>query len=162
MPDPSPTARLDRDLLRRAFPAGFLAVPGLATVGGWRCAGIGVHVGEPVWFTETPQERRLCSHLSGVIDVNIAEGDMLPLVDPADAGSWTIVIRDLAVACGLDVKGATGFAWWWTGRTWALTVTRENGPVEWHSRDDDEIADEDNPALALTLARIAVRERDGR
>jgi hypothetical protein len=130
MPPDSPTACLDRDLLRRAWPDGFLAVPGLATVGGWRCyradgpepiaewikGGPGglaptrfrLYNGrdwcrhdeyQPLWEPEDP--RHACD-----------DGDLLPLVDPADVGSFAILLRDLAVALYPDLvtRTITGLA----------------------------------------------------
>ena len=90
-------------------------------------------------------------------------------MDPADVGSWAILLHDLAVACGLDVTGATGFAWWRNddeGWGWRLDVVKPLGgckvdlPNDIHP--DDVGPYDDDPARALVLARIDAREREGR
>ena len=194
MSDPSPTACLDLDLLRRAY-GDFLAVPGLATVGGWRC--YRADGPEPIaeWIKGAPGElaptrfrlyngrdwcRRDEYHMGWEPeDPRHAcdDGDLLPLVDPSDPGSWAILLRDLAVAAGLNVTGATGFAWERRDSpyrdlvvrpAWRLVLCGAYGIFGHHLCGDDVLVDGQSvvsvrdPALALVLDRISIREQTGR
>jgi hypothetical protein len=161
------TACLDRDLLRRAY-GDFLAVPGLATVGGWRCV---QGPKAPLWHKMTRDHGATLIGSVG-LDAFCVPGDLLPLVDPADAGSWAILLRDLAVAAEpawADVAvnltwhaspmppGGPRWCWYLGHEEFRAESGRSAGDIM-----DPFITDESDPARALVLARIAVREREGR
>ncbi len=109
------------ELLRRAWPDGYLAMRGVATIGNWSCVYVGEsrdEKNEPmpgkrhaIWryFTgwelacslgEAPDWRYRPSNLdAGVPAARVAEiDDLLPVVDPSETATWACLLRDLAEA----------------------------------------------------------------
>lgn len=108
----------DQSLLRRAWPAGFLAVPGLATVGGWRCVSAATGAILPAHFARLYRDKgglergslfpaRPMPVFSGA---DLLGGDLLPAVDPEDRASWAVLLADVAEAGGLSVADAIGLS----------------------------------------------------
>jgi hypothetical protein len=187
---------IDRELLRKAYPNGFLAMRGVQTVCGWTClfadtnpyggdhVAVGFHhTGEECRLTCWPDGRVLpCSSerhghplpLSN-LERRLCEGDLLPDVDPEDVATWACCLADLAEALDLvnpslpKYDFVTGHAWrsnawehdfhgdkfrWW------IDVHTSAGHA-WSHR-FDELETTRDPALALVLARIQLREKEGR
>lgn len=114
---------VDRELLWRAYPDGFLAGDGVGTVGGWRCVEVAPF--GSVWsgrqvdgyryailggdVTKDPDgmyERRSDWRLGmDTFRAAIDLGDLLPNVDPADTATWACVKQDLANALGWPFDG---------------------------------------------------------
>lgn len=161
---------IDRELLWRAWPEGHLAMRGVQTLGHWQCrwAAMGGRFGEFIRAEGNlvPSEtglgpiRRIIvnSHEATRDDQGEhARGDLLPLVDPADIATWSCLLQDLGSALGLP--RALGYRWFGgPGTGWELhAFTRD----EVHRHDGAPFIDidTDDPALALVLARIQLREK---
>ncbi len=159
---------VDRDLLRKAYPSGWLATEGILSVGGWRCLGAGNEDGS-VWSTgaDAPSfDITARGYVSWAFRIDLAEvrrliaaGYLLPRIDPAETATWACVKADLAKALwgGREPIEVT------FGRTrhgeWELSL--HANPADMHMIDFDHIfrVDTDDPALALVLARIQLREQ---
>lgn len=154
---------IDRELLWKAWPDGYLAMRGVQTIGHWQCrwSAMAGRFGE---FTRA--EGNLVQGDTGLgpirrIIVNGAEpatrddegehtrGDLLPNIDPTDRATWACLLHDLGTSIG------------WT-ETWAL----EHWPADgaWVLCGPNEIRhafefETNDPALALVLARIQTREK---
>ena len=141
----------DRELLRRAWPDGFLAMRGVGTVGGYDCipdrdGGLhwfprsGVpHMPAGNWYSEDGTHPR------------IKDGDLLPNVDPTDIPTWAGVLADLATAVGQGPRWPRGLTWVMAKPYWRLMFFDRVG----HTFYD---IDTNDPAEALVRARIQIRE----
>lgn len=164
---------IDRELLWKAWPDGYLARRGVSTVGGWLYDGFrwrkqSTNV-EGAYLRQTPPEPG-----------EIRSGDLLPAVDPADTATWATLLLDLADARGWTGGDSSPVV---TGLTWV--DVRDHGVTSWvlrvhfglhwdhhrgrhvvhetytfgSTRDSDmEIYD---PTLALVRARIQCRRHWG-
>jgi hypothetical protein len=161
----------DRDLLRAAWPDGYLPMRGVRTVEGWTC----VRGGDgSLWLApEEHEARRLgpwpiygfvggkpCHDLG---DAHAA-GDLLPAVDPADPATWACLLHDLADAtwptrnakCRSDVWLRQGTRGGWV--VCAAFLTEEM--YVFTLQEPVEIEPTDDPAFALVRIRACLRERD--
>lgn len=125
-----------RALLRRAYPAGFLAARGVTTVGGWTCVRVRNEdetvvglVGLAAWmlyaegygflgpcFTAIHRGDYIGVAGASVEDGMVQDrihaaflaGDLLPLPDPADPATWACLLADLG---GHGDDPGIGYAW---------------------------------------------------
>lgn len=96
----------DLDLLFAAYPKGYLARPGVRTLGGWTCVEVkaaGTEDETHGWVR--PDEHPEYGHVYGihvlVPDRNVGRGDFLPALDPfADVATWACALADLATRLG--------------------------------------------------------------
>ncbi len=138
---------IDLDLLRKAWPEGFLAMQGVSTVGGWIFVNIcWANLGDGQSFTSRHDQAA------------VSAGDLLPNVDPADTATWACLLRDLADAAG---SSSLNLVWMRKDRAhypeghrvmWILKNEREDGCIRCF------YIDTDDPAEALVLARIQLRK----
>lgn len=155
---------IDHELLRKAWPEGLIAQRGVTTVEGW------VFSSHCVIFSEHGLSRRRVSPRTSVIihhpakssdEVQgwIDDGDLLPNVNPLDTATWACLLRDLAIAAsgltfnhtGLDcIWERRGACWMFSWRSYSgfqgSTLFTFHDPIE-------------DPALALVLARIQLRQQ---
>lgn len=152
--------KVDRELLWKAYPDGYLAMRGVETVGGWQCVGCGewgsnwLHVGTGTGMFPL--------HAPGFPDFEQAKaaGRLLPSLDPtSDPATWACVKRDLAIAVGAppDVIRVS-----WRRQmnlsagpiyTWALTWSQDG------ARGHRFNLDIGHHATALATLRAQLRER---
>jgi hypothetical protein len=160
---------VDRELLWKAWPDGYLAMRGVQTLGHWQCrwAAMGGRFGEFIRAegnlvqgeTGLGTIRRIIVHSSEATRDDQGEharGDLLPLVDPTDTATWACLLQDLASALGLP----QGFGYRWFGcpsTGWELHVFTPDGVQRVDGAPFIDI-DASDPALALVLARIQLRE----
>lgn len=156
---------IDRDLLWKAWPDGYLAMRGVQTVGDYTylADGVWVEIGSisnPT-VAVVPFEWR-CSETiqAGEEDTQalLERGDFLPNVDPTDAATWGCLLYDLGAALyqgnGVDPDIAPGGLLWrpHRGDRWILEdIEGDIGHMNVGQETDD-------PGLALVLARIQLRE----
>ncbi len=165
-----------KELLWKAWPKGYLAARGVRTVGGWTCMGL-VENEHKFWmradFWMAPDMISLygrCRDDGEILGYGNASplnvspwttarkaGDLLPNVDPADRATWACLLQDLAEAAfvrsseKLNPKRALDFHHWdgcWVVSNGVLVVQKFPN------------IDTDNPAEALVLARIQLREAE--
>lgn len=136
---------IDRDLLWKAWPDGFLVMRGVQSVGGYECVQDGVFI----------DNHGISAEVKGV---DPESGDLLPNVDPADVATWACLLQDLGEALyrgnDVDPEIAPGGLLWrpHRGDRWILEDINGNiGHLNVGQETDD-------PALALVLARIQLRE----
>lgn len=176
---------MKRDLLRRAWPKGYLAARGARTVGGWTCMGL-VENEHKFWmradFWVAPDMISLygrCRDDGEILGYGNASplnvspwttarkaGDLLPSVDPADRATWACLLADLAAAAGVPERPLQIPGLYQYKDGWGLNVTwqGDKGPEQlgmmvllpWGTYRF--AADTDDPTLALVLARIQLRE----
>lgn len=154
---------IPHELLWKAWPLGYVPIRGVATVDGYVCvAAAGLlrrfrREEDGAWVEGT------------TLDQNDA-GFLLPNVDPSDTATWACLLRDLAEAADgtgyiaggtLAYLGALwrrrsdpGVAWWWE----LIVHTSESGVV--FTQTHPFTLDTEDPAIALVLARIELRERE--
>lgn len=166
-----------RDLLQRAWPAGWLPVRGALTVSGWQ------FTSNCVIFTEygshkhdaEPLSRRIIHHESERhqdIEAWRVAGDLLPVVDRNDVATWACVLADLAKLIGLKGTHFMLYAPDNYGERWELMPDSWSGvelPVLYgdatHWKGVRELYPAfdhmtDSPELAVVLAIIVLRERE--
>ncbi len=182
---------IDRDLLRKAWPDGYLGMRGVRTVGNWQC----VWEDPPFeleggfsWLgslTFLPPSRRHSHPINGLaslvrgkrawtddeftwldlatsktverLDAAHEAGNLLPNVDPEDVATWACLLSDLAQAL-VGEDDVLDVAWRRaTSAHWRAAVTLGAGHRVLNYPFD---IDTDDPALALVLARIQMRERE--
>lgn len=143
-----------RALLWKAYPAGFLDVRGVFTLGGFLCTGINQRWLYPDAGGAPSGRKHDPSH--AIFEQYRLHGDLLPLPDPNDPATWACLLVDLWEACPAYVKGPapTGHTWHRFGRAWILSVVLCDG----RSLGGSFNIDTDDPAEALVRARIALRE----
>jgi hypothetical protein len=148
----------DRELLRRAWPDGYLAMRGVLTVGGWTCCG----VAPP---DDGDGEERVAwwhAHGGKRPALRMAEGDLLPAVDPADTATWACLLRDLADAVWPgEAAPVDRIALRGSGSIWRVVASFAGArPGVLHGAEAHfGIEPTDDPALALVRIRAALRER---
>ena len=180
--------QIDRDLLWKAYPDGYIAVLGLNTIGGFTCigevckgSGSGWHFIMNATNSCTMNGRCIVSsgdprRVRGIAGmIGGSEDDLLPNVDPSDTATWACLLDDMRRALGwLVAEGEVCNLWWgqppegppeWTSvhpRGWRLEryTDRARSSASQGFRFFD--IDTNDPALALVLARIQVREETGR
>lgn len=162
---------IDRELLWRAYPEGYLARRGVSTVGGWQCVAelrdVERRMDYAFWLKDdlvslyglselpafSPVGYGAASPLNMTpITTALKAGDLLPNVDPADVATWACLKADLVRAAKLNDEGELTFS----GRDgmWALsTINRYSG-----GRTITFVIDTDDPTLALVRARIQLQE----
>jgi len=155
---------VEKDLLRRAWPDGFLPMRGVGTLGGW------IFSSYCCIFSEYGFHQRQISprtsvvvHAPGannhIVQEWIDEGDLLPVVDPvADPATWACLLHDLALAIfkvsGVKPDLAPGGLLWRPHRGDRWILEEPNGTVG-HVMIGERTED---PARALVLARIQLQE----
>lgn len=147
--------KIDRELLRKAWPEGFLATKGVGTVGGWLFDG-------HRWLKISANTEGAYLRHTQPMPGEVRSGDLLPRVDPSDIATWACLKADLASASlsGMNVSldPSTGLTW----DNMGINPLRE-GVYKWVLRDGTR-----NPAqhfylptedqgLALVLGRIQLR-----
>lgn len=155
-------SNISRELLRKAWPEGYLAARGVTTIGGWHIYKTWdrVMVGEVgCGWTQPDEIDDLCECKSkGAFDRAFDAGDLLPSVDPEDAATWACLLKDLAMACFND-KNPLGSLEPLHGLTWVQT-----GQKSWELGDGRGVASKhfsietDDPGEALVFALIELRE----
>jgi hypothetical protein len=180
---------IDKALLWKAWPDGFLDARGVRTVGGWERNALG-------WMAP---EDRVHQHVAQVYTTGdlveaLKAGDLFPHMDPTDPATWACALRDLADACagtdtrtGMGKHGCVSFAWvqdltgsWrlygynlhervsfldWTVHSGAMLYFHTGVYDTSHpgpAKADRIIGEDADPVLALVLARAQVREETGR
>lgn len=172
---------IDKELLWKAWPDGYLAMRGVSTVDGWLCSG------EARWWHPDHSAEIVVDPMgltfvlnAGDLDHAVcrklhANGGLLPNVDPTDPATWACLLLDLARASNLlDAEHfpgrgrVTGLMW----ESLDLHGEPHKELSQWHLRAEGyhgfsrvnfhktrSIVDS---ALALVTARIYARERLGR
>jgi len=162
---------IEKKLLWKAWPCGYLARGGLETVGGWSCLcpenpvlwSLGVdepafHVWNGTIYHPFRCEKRWAKE-------RIKFGDLLPNVDPKDVATWACCLADLAQA--LDWPHYQNVGWWKLRAGWwhlhgsCCDETRQE-EGKFHSKSFRDLPETEDPALALVLARIQIREETGK
>ena len=184
------TAFTDRDKLREAFPAGYLALAGMPTIGGWRCT---LKQDDVVIFNDAGAAgacwmRFMDGHFDkgcqqshdpldrATVESFVAQGWLLPVIDPADPLAWAGALAELArLSCpewnwseytiiqwtnaplepidGDDTDTPTGLGVWWL-------VLENTGIHPSYARVVGAhyfCVDTDDPAAALVAAFIQLR-----
>jgi hypothetical protein len=150
---------IDRDLLWKAWPDGYLAMRGVGTVGGYQfCADKYGTVRCLPRAEDKTLPNRWAADGSITYEAARKRGDLLPNVDPDDVATWGCLLHDLGVALyrgnGVDPDIAPGGLLWrpHRGDRWILEDIEGNiGHMNVGQETDD-------PGLALVLARIQLRE----
>lgn len=171
---------IDRDLLRRAWPDGFLSARGVRTIGGWTCLGR-VLSADKFWkqadFWSAPDMTslygRVCSNgeivgYGSASPFNVTPwvdarrtGDLLPRVDPEDVATWACLLDDLARAADLPTEGRRVAFEKTAGcrrlKSWVVHSASFGVPRDTRSMP---LGMEDifDPAEALVRARVRLRE----
>ena len=173
----------DRKLLWKAWPDGYLAIRGVSTLNEYICVQPAGPVRLPLWchWENWDIILRRDSWFTGREESESAEalvkaGDLLPNVDPTDVATWACLLADLAEALG---QGRSEDGWEGYGvMKWSLSYHSEARRVgnivingNQTARTTLTVNGEDivlegvctgDPALALVLARIKIREEKGR
>lgn len=143
------------DLLRRAWPDGFLPVCGVRTRSGYQFISP-----SRVVHTNNAHEGGHLAHL----DVLARRGDLLPSVDPADTATWACLLLDLATAAKVEPLENLCLSWQRANATewqWVIDSRRARRNVNHVEYGFSTSITTENPALALVLARIELREKAG-
>lgn len=161
---------LARDVLRRAWPTGFLPIRGVRTVTNWTCCAAKSGDPKSIWINMSGVRVVLLApsgHIEGSRPederpiVNVNAGDMLPDVNPTDPATWAACLADLVWAKDTSSDPLALFyrAEGTDGRWWEL-LTKLRGERTLRSyRYDFQTED---PAQALALARARVRAETSR
>ena len=156
---------LDPDLLRQAWPYGYLLRQGLKTFGGWMYVGGGADISHYLHI-ETHilgYLRQNRFYVSGSPSFLLGDQpDLLPLVDVQETASWAVLKAELARAAwpGQDLFLWPDLAWtYWDedGGTWDLDALGSQGDTRTLVRSFSGIATKD-PAEALVLALVQLRQ----
>ena len=163
---------IDRKLLWKAWPEGFLPMRGASTVGGWVCIRTPAdcrYANPREWHFFAPfpvfragqHEASSTRRLEGdeAMEGVRQQGDPLPNVDPTDVATWACLLQDLeqallAQSAGVPSDHIPGGLLWrpHRGERWILEDV--NGNIG-HVNLDERAVD---PAMALVRARIQLRE----
>ncbi len=164
-----------KELLWKAWPDGYLAVRGVGTIAGWQCVrtpaeGVYANTVDHTWWLAPVTFGTNRAPFGGDIVVRSdrrvfgsvrQDGKLLPNVDPEDTATWACLLQELAEAAHVETGPYFGHH-----LRWEREVTRGWPPQSWWSltckfggsgRQFDGI-DTDDPAEALVLARIQLRE----
>lgn len=98
---------IDRELLWKAWPDGYVGMRGVSTVDGWTC--IEVQNGHSI-FRQHNDPLTVCvrgssDDVDSVSNAHRRRGDLLPNVDPTDHATWGCLLYDLARASIVRVAG---------------------------------------------------------
>ena len=159
---------IDEELLWKAWPDGYLAMGGVRSVEGF------VYMGDGVWVetesmangptaTVLPYEDRFSPNVQAGERDTLAcleAGYFLPNVDPEDIATWACLLADLAEAGGMTGRERLNLMW---RRQERPSYHPEHERVVWllysaYRSGRAFFIDTDDPALALVLARIDLRE----
>ncbi len=142
------------DLLRRAWPDGFLAMCGVSTTRGWLYDGFR-------WRKKSTSAQGAYLRQTAPEPGEIRSGDLLPNVDPADTATWASLLRDLAEAAGRGSEKSLAFARSEKG-LWGLyrvfDIYGDGVAADWIQLFSG--VDTENPTEALVRARIQLREAE--
>jgi len=165
---------IDRELLQQAWPEGFLASRGAFTLGEYVYMGLDCvdahlwgHIDEWDVVLKKNGDWRTGREETESAKALADGGDLLPNVDSTDVATWACLKADLHQATDqVRGRGASEYTWirtrdgaWWLGVYTCDEVDQEEGrcfPIRFPHLDTDD------PALALVLARIQIREEEGR
>ena len=140
----------DRKLLWRAWPDGYLAMRGVATVGGYQCVGV-AHTS--IWTIL--RESREIDHPD--VQIDIGRGLLLPNVDSTDTATWACLLKELDPRAVALRRIPPPY-----GPTWELWTQHADG--QHYAKRlflNDRLRqtfDIDDPAETLVRARIQRRE----
>ena len=158
---------LNPDLLRRAWPHGYLLRVGLRTVGGWLCTRTGANVSRFI-HSETQisgylDSGRFYSHGNPSFLIGDAT-DLLPNVDPTDVATWALLKTELALAVWSQYSvfvypDLTWTYWPEDGGVWDLDALGVVGEARALVRSFSDLNTKD-PAEALVLALISLRKHE--
>jgi len=104
---------IDKELLWRAYPDGYLAMRGVSSVEGWLCSGSNEKASH--WLNKVYTHETIL-HEGGPYHQSRDQGDLLPNVDPADAATWACLLQDLSSAVT------------WAGKPWGAASPTKNTP----------------------------------
>ncbi len=176
---------VSREMLWQAWPSGMLARRGVHTTDLWTCvfAEPDCHgVFKSIWRFGTDNELNVweddrcgfmgkCSMMPKGLSAEglIASGALIPDVDPSNVATWNCCLADLAEAvgckkpyavewCRVPIVPMRGDTEQWRLR-WTESSVGQMGLVPDPVRYFD--IDTDDPALALVLARVQLREKEG-
>jgi hypothetical protein len=164
---------IDIDLLKKAWPDGYLAMRGVQTIGGWVCQQNSLHRAEAdsmeltetephLFFTKNDMTGRYPQVDWAIIEQGGSycslvrtpfEQDLLPNVDPSDAATWACILQDLASAIPVTIENGAYWEHWPSDDLWVL-----GGPNDLRYAFTDILTED--PALAIVLARIQTREKN--
>ena len=146
---------IDKELLWKAWPLGYVPMRGVQTISGWTCYRVGED-GTAFWaHPRLPEER---------ITHGEKRYDLLPDVDPKDPAAWACLLADFARIAGLEEAST----WHWGYEEWVDIHTKEIDEKGWHlhsmpwassssgARFD---LDTQDPAEALVQALIMLQEK---
>jgi len=149
---------IEKELLWKAWPEGYLAIRGVGTIAGWQC------VKTDRTFTiyghrEAEAEIVFRDGMTSLHSSQAVErGDLLPNVDPTDIATWACLLQDLAQARGLS--DCFGLTWRrMTSTRWEVSGYERRGAV-FSCQSVEFNTDTYDPAEALVRARIQLRERN--
>lgn len=154
---------IDLDLLKRAWPKGYLPIRGLLTRKGWQCVNaddsirfkyaygtlvVGWKANDPPYETYSMSDWGRHENWKA-----IQRGEFLPNVDPNDVATWACLLQDLAQALPAPPESNCGLYWehWEDDHVWIL-----GGPNDFRYAFDIQA---DDPGKALVLAKIQLNEK---
>lgn len=167
---------IDLDLLKRAWPKGYLPIRGVMTRKGWQCVDadkiicfkfayrtliVSWKANDPPYETYSMSDWGRHENWKA-----IQRGEFLPNVDPNDVATWACLLQDL-VAASEPHQTLTGVQATWEPRPWPHEGS--SWGIYWKSYEGssgatyfnfDDIVDD--PGKALVLAKIQLNENAGR
>jgi len=161
----------DPALLWRAYPKGFLPLPGVGTRGKWRFlhsrelrGGDRSYLFAGSLLFATLYETALDGDWGGNLDEmrNWKRGDFLPDVQITDPATWACCLRDLVEARYADLEesppdGTHGVLRYHGKSEWILATLCPDGSLSTLVLGDPD-PDTDDPAVALVTARAQLHE----
>ena len=115
---------VDRELLWKAYPAGYVGTKGVSTVSHWLCRWATGNIAEFILDTGTGKGIRkimVGPHEDGTVGPwkerwddhgEHAAGHLLPRVDPSQTATWACLLLDLVSACWTDEIPRPTERWW--------------------------------------------------
>lgn len=171
---------IEQELLLRAWPDGYLAMRGVQTAGGrWQCTKVQdsfVLFSDPDEYDGDVVIRQDQAQFRGIAVFPSQDGSLLPNVDPADVATWACLLADLWFAKWGEPAGTNLFwrhegpeDYWILGQLEAaqpkerrLAPSSFRGTVSFNVDPEEARTFTQDPARALVLARIQLREEKGR
>lgn len=165
------------EFLWKAWPDGYLAIPGLKTQGGWMCVSVepstpttqgsawyvkaegGRYYGEALLSLDTGRAPKAegsdLQSQQDLLNQALERGDLLTRVDPTDRATWACLLEDLAAdsACQVHLELAKTGSWLLRRTTWDGT-DQKNYFRAFKLNTEDWVE-------ALVLIRILLRDERG-